>query len=78
LPLLAARPDVELVAVCRLAQEEPRRVAERWGFAFATQDYRVLLEQPLDGVIVASPHTVHYEHAQAALEKGLHVWWRSR
>jgi len=29
LPLLAARPDVELVAVCRLGQEELRRVAER-------------------------------------------------
>ena len=33
----------------------------------------MLLEQPLDGVTVASPHTLHHEHAQAALEQGLHV-----
>lgn len=73
LPLLAARPDVELAAVCRLGQDELRRVAERYHFPFASEDYRALLAQPLDGVIVASPHTLHYEHARAALEKGLHV-----
>jgi predicted dehydrogenase len=59
--------------VCRLGKDELRRVAERYGFPFATEDYRALLEQPLDGVIVASPHTLHYEHARPALEKGLHV-----
>ncbi len=73
LPLLAARPDVELAAVCRLGPDELRRVAERYGFRFATEDYRALLAQPLDAVIVASPHTLHYEHARAALERGLHV-----
>ena len=26
-----------------------------------------------DGIVVASPHTLHYEHAHAALERGLHV-----
>ncbi len=72
-PLLAARPDVELAAVCRLGAEELRRVADRYGFAFATEDYRELLDRPLDAVIVASPHTLHYEHARAALERGLPV-----
>src|SRR6185312_13102682 len=73
LPLLAARQDVELAAVCRLGADELRRVAERYGFGFATEDYHALLAQPLDAVIVASPHTLHFEHARAALEKGLHV-----
>jgi len=73
LPLLAARPDVELAAVCRLGTDELRRVQERFAFPFATEDYRALLDQPLDGVIVASPHTLHYEHARAALLKGMHV-----
>jgi predicted dehydrogenase len=73
LPLLAARPDVELAAVCRLGQDELRLVQQRFGFPFATEDYQELLEQPLDGVIVASPHTLHYAHAGAALRKGRHV-----
>ncbi len=73
LPLLAARPDVELTAVCRLGREELRRVQERFGFPFATEDYQALLARPLDAVIVASPNTRHYEHARAALERGLHV-----
>ena len=74
MPLFVERDDVELVAVCRLGQQELREVKERFGFQFATEDYRELLEtQELDGVVVASPHTLHAEHAVAALERGLHV-----
>jgi len=73
LPILAARPDVELAAVCRLGRDELRRVQERFRFPFASEDYRLLLEQPLDAVIVASPNTLHYAQARAALERGLHV-----
>jgi predicted dehydrogenase len=73
LPVLAARSDVELAAVCRLGQSELQLVKERYAFAFATEDYLALLEQPLDAVIVASPHTLHYQHAAAALARGLHV-----
>ncbi len=74
LPILAARPDVELVGVCRLGKDELRAVAERFGFKYATEDYHELLDRvELDGVIVASPHRFHYEHARSALERGLHV-----
>jgi len=73
MPVLAARPDVELAAVCRLGEAELQQVKERFGFKFATQDYRELLEQPLDGVVVSTPHHLHYEHARAALERGLPV-----
>ena len=74
MPVFASRQDVELVGVCRLGEEELEQVRQRFGFAFATQDYRQPLEQcDLDGVVVASPHTLHYEHARAALERGLHV-----
>jgi predicted dehydrogenase len=73
IPVLARRPDVELTAVCRLGQNELKTVQEAFGFRFATEDYRELLEQNLDGVIVSSPHDLHYEHAAAALRKGLHV-----
>jgi predicted dehydrogenase len=74
MPVLAGRDDVEFTAVCRLDGEALHRVKERFGFAYATEDYRELLDQcELDAVVVASPHTLHYEHAKAALMKGLHV-----
>jgi predicted dehydrogenase len=74
MPLLAARDDVELVAVCRLGADELRRVKEHFGFAFATESAEELVRHPgLDGVIVTSPHTLHAEHARLALNQGLHV-----
>ncbi len=73
LPILAARPDVELVAVCGLGREQLERVRERFGIALATEDYRELLALDLDGVVVTSPHTLHAEHARAALVAGRHV-----
>ena len=73
IPFYAARDDVELVAVCRLGAAELELVKTQFGFRYATQDYRELLEQDLDGVVISSPHVLHFEHAQAALEKGFHV-----
>lgn len=74
MPLLAAREDVELTAVCRLGATELEQVRSRFGFRYAFEDYRrMLAETELDAVIVASPHTLHHEHARAALERGLHV-----
>lgn len=73
IPELMKRDDVELVAVCRLGVELLEMIKTDFGFAFATEDYRELLEQDLDGVIVSTPHYLHFEHAKAALEKGCHV-----
>src|SRR5947199_10702605 len=74
LPLLAGRDDVELAAVCRLGRDELRLVQERFGFPFATESAEELVARPdLDAVVVTSPHTLHYEHARLALERGLHV-----
>ncbi len=72
-PLLAHRDDVELVAVCRLGGRELEAVKSQFGFKYGTEDYRELLEMDLDGVVVASPHDLHYEHAAAALDRGLKV-----
>lgn len=74
MPLLAARDDVELAAVCRLGGDELRRVQNHFGFPFATEDAAELVSRPgLDGVVVTSPHTLHHEHAKLALRRGLHV-----
>ncbi len=78
LPVLRKRADevgdVELSAVCRLGTDELREVQEAFDVPYGTEDYRRMLDEvELDGVVVASPHTLHFEHARAALERGLHV-----
>ena len=73
LPILSKRDDVELVALCRLGEELLHKIKGEFGIPYATEDYRDLLEQDLDAVIVGTPHFLHYEHALAALKKGFHV-----
>jgi predicted dehydrogenase len=74
LPVLVERDDIELASVCRLGADELQEVKTKFGFTSSTEDYEELLETPgLNGVIVATPHTLHYTHALAALKKGLHV-----
>jgi predicted dehydrogenase len=74
MPVLAKRDDVELAAVCRLGRDELRRLQEAFGFPLATESAEELVNCPgLDAVVVSSPHTLHYEHARLALERGLHV-----
>jgi predicted dehydrogenase len=73
MPLLAARDDVEMTAVCGIGRDNLDRVRDRFGFGVATEDYRDLLHLGLDGVVVASPHTLHFEHAKSALTAGCHV-----
>jgi len=71
--VLAARDDVLFSAVCAQSSETLARAQHQFGFAFATKDYRELLAQPLEAVIVSTPHVLHYAHAKAALEAGCHV-----
>ncbi|WP_028035795.1 Gfo/Idh/MocA family protein [Chelativorans sp. J32] len=73
IPVLARRDDVELDGVSRLGAEELERVRSHFGFAFASQNHRELLDRKPDVVVVASPHHLHYEHARDALLAGAHV-----
>jgi predicted dehydrogenase len=73
MPIFAARADVEMVSVCGLDPAVNERCRRDFGFAHTTTDYRELLRRDLDGVVVASPHSMHAEHALAALRKGCHV-----
>ena len=74
LPALKALPDCDVVAVNRLGAAELAEVQRAFGVPLGFEDYRVMLESvPLDGVVIASPHGLHYEHAVAALAKGCHV-----
>jgi predicted dehydrogenase len=73
IPVLAARHDVVLDGVSRLGADELARVKHHFGFAFASEDYREVLARRPDVVVISSPHVLHFEHAQAALEAGAHV-----
>ena len=73
MPVLQARDDVAFVGVCENAPETLSQVQSRYEFELATTDYWELLAQPLDAVVVATPHGLHYEHAKAALDANCHV-----
>lgn len=73
MPLLAQRDDVEMAGVCGLGKDLLATVQAKFNFGLATEDYRELLALDLDGVVVTSPHHLHYTHALAALERGCHV-----
>lgn len=73
LPALAARDEVEFVAVSRKGEPALRQVQERYGFAQSNEDFRVVVDAGCDIVVVASPAAYHYEHAKAALSAGAHV-----
>ena len=74
LPILNSRQDVELVGVCRLGANELRQVQDQFDIPYGTESFeRLLSEVPMDGLVVASPHSLHGSQALAALEFGLHV-----
>ena len=73
-PDIAAHRDAELTALCRRNPEKLQQMADAFSVADTFTDYRELLDSgTLDGVLVCSPHDLHYEHAKAALDQGLHV-----
>lgn len=73
IPVLASRDEVVLDGVCRLGAADLARVRDHFGFAFASEDYREVLDRKPDIVVVSSPHALHYDQARAALECGAHV-----
>lgn len=74
IPALLDHPDVDLVAVNRRNREALDQITEKFGIATGYTDYQQMLDtEDLDGVVVVSPHTVHFEQAMAALDAGAHV-----
>src|ERR1700677_1562400 len=74
LPVLKSRPDVELVAVCRIGRVELAKVQSAFDIPYGTEDFGAMLsEVPMGGLVVAPPHQLHGAHGIAALEKGLHA-----
>lgn len=64
--------DCTLTAVCDVDSAKARALAERFG-ADAFDNWEVMLEQPLDILVIALPHALHVAPAVAAAAKGVHV-----
>jgi predicted dehydrogenase len=74
IPVFQSLPDVEVTCICGLEPDRLQELQKKFGIGYATQDYKDLLSRAdLDGVVVSSPHALHYQHAVAALEHGLPV-----
>jgi predicted dehydrogenase len=73
LPFFRDHPEVELVGVVRRDHDGLENFRRAFGLEVATSSVDELLAAGVDGVVVSSPHTLHREHAVAALEAGVHV-----
>ncbi len=74
LPALLANPEADLVALCDRSAEALARSTAAFGSIKTYDDYHAMLAaEKLDGVIVATNHTSHYEVTKACLEAGVHV-----
>lgn len=73
LPEYAANPDVELVAVCDIAEERAKQVAGQYGVkAYATHE-ELLHSGEVDAISVCTPNYLHAPISIAALDAGIHV-----
>ncbi len=74
LPGLAARDDVELVALCGRDAAHTQAVAEKFSIPRIYADWREMLaREKLDGIAITTPNKLHHPIALAAFDAGLHV-----
>ncbi len=63
----------QVVAVGSRDIERSRAFAERFGIARAHGSYEDLVDDDVDAIYVATPHSEHAEHALLAIDAGRHV-----
>ncbi len=66
-------PEAELAAVCDIRSDRREHIQNRYPGVKVYQDYRKLLELPLDAVAIATPVSTHAPLALACLKAGKHV-----
>ncbi len=72
--IIGAHPDVDLVAVCDTSQFIMSAYKRFSKVKFYTDYQRMIENEELDFVIVATPTKFHFPNAKHALLKGLHVF----
>ena len=79
---LKERQAVEIVALCDVNNKAIIRVKEQFfaerSIALYQSANSMYEEQSLDAVVIATPHTLHYEHAMQAMDAGCHVFLENR
>lgn len=74
IPVLQSLEGVEVIGVCRLGKAQLSQICDRFRIPCGTEEYREILALPgLDGVVISSPHHLHFEQATAALNRGVSV-----
>jgi predicted dehydrogenase len=68
----AATPTTSIVAVADVSPSRAQALAQRFG-AMAYDDWRTMLAQGLDILVVCLPHNMHVEPCVAAAKQGVHV-----
>jgi len=69
------RPDVHLRGVAAASGPSAQQTATRFGFAYATVDWRTVVKDPeIDAVLVATRHDLHAVVAAEALRQGRAVF----
>ena len=68
-------PTPELRLLCETPLDKARGMADQFGFAAATDDWRALVNDPaIDVVSITTPNGLHHPMAMAAIAAGKHVW----
>lgn len=68
--------EATVVAITDIDPENRREAGDALGVDTGSryESYEAMIEtEPLDAVVIATPHTLHYEQVVTALEAGLHV-----
>jgi predicted dehydrogenase len=73
LPILAQRPDVQLVAVSDVDKHKARTLADRFKVPRIAEDEELFADPELEAVIVCTPNHLHEAQSIAALQGGKHV-----
>jgi predicted dehydrogenase len=74
IPAILGNPQARLVAINRRDPVALARILDAYPGPRGHTDVAAMLEaEALDGVIIASPHGLHYDHATAAIAAGCHV-----
>jgi len=73
-PVFGDVPEARLELLCDVPGDKARAMAEQFGFARATDDWRQLMSDPrVDIVSITTPNRMHREMALAAIAAGKHV-----
>ena len=74
LPLIKERKDLELFGICTKNSYSLRELKEKYPFKMGLTDYRELLEEDFDVLLIFTRHNLHLKLLKEGLERGKIVY----